>query len=379
MPDIFGAAAGISAAEADQRANEVHQLSMAEGVVKLKEAELTLAQQQKMLQMMQSYSAGGLGGGGQQTPTSAAHDLGDDMYALSRMAMAAGAPDKAAEYARAGSQVKSNAATIQKNQIEAQAKEADLIGRVMGNVVDQKSWTEANATIAMMTGKPSRWGQRPYSPQLVQSIINTSQSIKDRALTQADVARTKALDAEADDRRMHVELMKSQKQLDDERIAALRKVGASGKIPTASNLRAVSDLIHRDYDTDNATANARARPIAERMQELIRGQRLSQSEAANKAYLDAKAQGDLGGLRPMHQRPGATPAKAKDLPMSGGKVDKSQLRDNSWYNVKGQPRLLMNGQFYTADELKDLEETDNADEPASENPDDTAPAVERSY
>lgn len=378
MPDLFGAPAGISAAEADQRAQDLHVLSMAEGGIKLQQALLTLQQQKAMLGQMQQAFGGD--GGGKQTPFSSSMDLGDQLYSLSTMAMRAGMPDKAAEYARAGSQVKYQATEIQKTQSEAQVKEADLIGRIMSGVVDQQSWIAANQMIQQQTGKPSRWAQRPYDPRLVASIVTTSQSIKDRALTRAAETRADANEADAQEHRARLGLIDAQKRITNDRDAALYRDGATGKIPKSADLKAITDLIKRDYPgVPDEDARVLGRPAAERMLDLMKRQRLTQSEAANRAYEEFKEQGTFGGIRPGRVIPGSGKAKPLDLPMSDGKLDRSKLRDNMWYNVKGQPMLLMKGKLYSEDELSQIEADDQADEPANANqpaanPDDTAPA-----
>lgn len=378
MPDIFGAPVGISTAEADQRAQELHQLSMAEGGIKLEEAKMALSQQKQMLRLMQGASFGGPGGG-QPSGLGQSMDLGDDLYALSRMAMASGMPDKAREFATAGSTVKHQAAEIQKNQIEAAVKEANVVGATMEQVKDPQSWEMAKSMLLTQI-KPSpgltRVLQQPYNPQLVQSLIAQSQTIKDRALT--DSARTRALAnmAEVDERRLRGPLIEAQTDFYKRRDTALTRAGATQKIPSAGEIKAITDLMKDDYDMTDEHMRNLARPVAERMKDLMKNQRLTLSEASHRAYQEAKESGDFGGARKQRVLAGSGAAKPLPLPLTReGKVDKTKVRDNLWYNVKGIPRLLLDGQFYSQEELADRSDSDNADEPA-ENPDDTAPAEE---
>jgi hypothetical protein len=52
MPDIFGAAAGLEAGYASQRAKQLHELSMAKGELELDVARTAAESQKRMLELM---------------------------------------------------------------------------------------------------------------------------------------------------------------------------------------------------------------------------------------------------------------------------------------------------------------------------------------
>lgn len=337
MPNaMFGAPIGISAAEADVRAQQLHELSMDKGQVELEQAQLQLSAQKQMLDLMK-----GLGGpqppAGVSLPGEAVQQFAGDqteylastMDALSTMALKSGLPEQAKDYAVSGSALRKNASEIQTAKINQSLKELNLIGSLMDNVHDEASWRQANAMYQMETGKPTPYARMPYNPQVVSELRDGISTAKDKALTAAAKAREQASQAAAKESEARVPLIRAQADLARQRTDNLRKAGATAKIPKASDVRAITDLLTKDYGMAIEDARVLARPVAERMLDIMKQQNLSQSQAAAKAYQEAKAAGDFGGIRPRIQMSGSAD-RPLDLP-----PDKTKLKTNMYYKGKG--------------------------------------------
>lgn len=331
MPSgMFGAPVGISAAEADIRANQLAELALAEGSVRLQQAQMTLGQQKQMLELMK----GGMQQGQRQPgqADSQANDLANMMDSLSVMAAKSGMVEEARKYATAGSSLRTNASTIQTNETNAQIKHLNMIGSLMEGVHDERTWQQANKMYEMQTGKPTPYAKQPYNPQMVEQLRMGVMSAKDRALTSAAKAREDAARAEIEEKEVRRELIKSQTRLSNERTKALVKTGGKVLLPKATQLRAITDLIVKDYGAGILLEDARVlgRPVAERMMKIMKDQGLSESEAANRAYQEAKSSGAFGGLRPQPKMSGSFD-KPLDIP-----EDSTKLRTNMYYHGKGQ-------------------------------------------
>jgi hypothetical protein len=328
---MFGAPVGISAAEADIRANQLAELALSEGAVKLEQSKMVLSQQKQMLEMMK----GGMGQGGQRKPGDAdesSSQLASMMDSLAVMAAKSGLPEQARQYASAGSTIKVQASAIQKNELDAQVKHLNMIGSLMENVHDEVSWRQANKMYEMQTGKPTPYANKPYDPRMVEQLRVGVASAKDRALTAAAKARKDSSESEIEERQVRRELIKAQTKLATERTVALKKAGGKALLPKEAYVRAVTDLVVKDYGAGVLPEDARvlARPIAERMVTMIRDQGLPISEAANRAYQEAKSAGAFGGMRPRPKMSGSFD-KPLDIP-----EDSTKLRTNMYYHGKGQ-------------------------------------------
>lgn len=332
MPNgMFGAPVGVSAAEADIRANKLAELALAEGSIRLQQAEVTLNSQKQMMELMQS----GMQQGGQQRKPgdtdSPTVQLATMMDSFAVMAAKSGLPEDARKYATAGSTLRTNASTIQKNELDAQIKHLNLIGSLMEGVHDEVTWRQANRMYEMQTGKPTPYANKPFDPRVVEQIRMGVMSAKDRALTNAAKAREQSALAEIDEKEVRKELIRAQTKLATERTIALKKAGGKAIIAKDYQVRAITDLIVKDYGGGVMPEDARvmARPVAERMNDLMKEQGLPISEAANRAYQEAKSAGAFGGLRPSPKRSG-TFEKPLDIP-----EDSKKLRTNMYYHGKG--------------------------------------------
>lgn len=364
MPDLFGAPAGVALAEEGQRAQQMHELSMAKGETELAQAQIALSTQQRMLQLMSGAQAEGQQGGG-SSPFQT-DDLAGNMDALAQMAMQSGMPEKAKDFAVAGSTLRKNQIDLTDKKLSSDIKEMTIMSSLLDGIEDQAGWQRAQAMYQIQTGKPSPWARVQYNPQLVDKLKMGIQTAKDRALTQAALAREKSTQSEMREREARIPLIKAQTRLAEERTTALKKTGAVTKIPKSGDLRAVTDLITKDYGGSILPEDMRvlARPVAERMVDLMKNQKLSQSEAAMRAYNEAKEEGAFGGVRPRSKMPG-TVNRPMELP-----DDPKKLRPNMYYN-RGGKTFLFTGQAFMPvgsgpGEVSEEEEFDEDNAPATE-------------
>lgn len=339
---MFGAPIGISQAEADVRAQELHSLAMGEGQVRLEQAQITLASQKQMMDLMKGLNTGPTAPGGPAGPankqdamSSLAGDksdgLANSLDLMANLSMQSGLPAQAKDFAVSASTLRKNSVEIQKDKTASMITELNLVGSLMDNVHDQASWQKANAMYEIQTGKPTPYAKMPYSEELVNQLRTGIMSAKDRALASAAKARENSSEALTKEYQARIPLIKAQTRLAEERTIALKKAGAVTKIPKPSDIKSITDLMTKDFGASLMPEEARviARPVAERMLEIMKSQSITQSQAAMKAYQEAKANGDFGGIR-VRTPMGGTLEKPLELPK-----DKSKLKQNMYYKGKG--------------------------------------------
>lgn len=391
MADMFGAPVGASQAAADINARKLAELTLDKGAVELEQAKLTLNSQRQMMEMMQGMNvsgAQGAQGGPPQPPQNPlglqnepkTDQLANSMEQLAKIAMASGLPEKAREYANTGSTLRMNASTIAKNNFDSTMKELNLIGSLMEGVRDEASWRQANAMYQMQMGKPTPFAKSPYNPQVVEQLRAGVASAKDRALTIAAKARADNAEANKREHNTRQDLIRAQTKLAEARTDKLKKVGAVGVIPKAADIAAIKDLIIKDYGAAILPEDARvlARPVAERMVRMMNDDSITPSQAATRAYQEAKAAGAFGGLRPRPAMGGSA-----DNPLEIPK-DASKLRRNMFYKGQGQYKektFLWTGQAFVPigsgeGEIQTTDEEEDEIVEESENPDDELPAQE---
>lgn len=308
--------------------------------VALESSQLALDSQKKMMELMRGQAAKrqdapqqiGDTGAPVGAGTLESNDIPQSLDSLANMAMQSGLPQQAAEYASKASTIRANASEIKKREFDTKMSELNLASNLLSSVGDETSWRQANSLFTMQTGKPSPFAEMEYSPELVAQIQDAVVSQKDRAIANAANARVEASNAAAEASRAMVPLRKAQENLANTRAAALKKAGAVGKQPKAEDLRAVSDLINAEYLGAVTPEDARilARPVAERMLQLQSELGLPRSQAAQRAFNEAQARGDFGGLRQRTRMKGDSD-NPLDMPSS-----QSALRPNMYYTGKGK-------------------------------------------
>lgn len=347
MSELWGFQAGQSIRRQEDMQQSLAEMSLRRGEAELMQADvalessqLALDSQKKMIELMRGGAAQRRNApqeiGDNPAPPGAgaleAQDIPDSLDSLAKMAAQAGLPQQAAEYASKASTLRSNASEIQKREFDTRMSELNLASNLLSTVGDAASWKRANALFTMQTGKPSPFADEEYSPELVAMIQDAVVSQKDRALINAAVAREAASNASSKANEALVPLRKAQERLADTRSRALEKVGAVGKQPKAEDLRAVSDLINAEYLGAVTPEDARilARPVAERMLQLQSELNLTRSEAAQRAFTEARSRGDFGGLRQRTRMKGDS-----DNPLEMPSTQDA-LRPNMYYQGKGK-------------------------------------------
>lgn len=347
MSELWGFQAGQSQRRQEDMQQALASMALRKGEAELMQADVTLEtsqialdSQKRMLELMRGNAAKRQDApqeiGDPATPAGAgvmeSQEIPNSLDALARMAMDSGLPQQAAEYASKASTIRSNASEIQKREFDTRIGELTLASNLLSTVGDETSWRRANALFTMQTGKPSPFGEMEYSPELVAQIQDAVVSQKDRAIANAANARVEASNAAAEASRALVPLRKAQERLANARSTALTKVGGGGKQPKAEDLRAVSDLINAEYLGAVTPEDARilARPVAERMMQLQSELNIPRSQAAQRAFNEAQARGDFGGLRQRTRMKGDA-ANPLEMPST-----QDALRQNMFYQGKGK-------------------------------------------
>jgi hypothetical protein len=321
-----GFSAGYSEALLDKQKMQLNQLAMQKENLSVMQGMVTLAQQQKMLQQMGSNTG--------EPVTS--DTIAANLDKLSVAAVNSGLFDKAEKFANAGSTIRRNQADIEEKHSVERVKKLNVFSSILSDprfpVNDEASWQRANAAYQMQTGEPSPFAKLPYDPENVGRLQVQIQSAKDQALTAAAISRAKAAEAAVKEREARIPLIKAQTVVAEERAAALAKAGSKlAKIPE-TQVKVITDLLVNDFgaSAEPEVLRVKARPVAERMIELMQTEKIPQTEAAAKAYQEAKQRGDFGGLRPKMSMTG-TQQKPAVMP-----ADKGQLKINMYYQGTGK-------------------------------------------
>lgn len=342
MSELWGFQAGQSIRRQEDSKQALAELALRKGEVDiqnaqvdLQQSELTLQSQKKMIELMQgreSEISDQQSGSNPLSGKQAIQDLPDKLDSLASMALSSGLPQQAAEYASKASTMRSNASEIAKREGAQKLQELNLAANLLYNVTDEASWRKANSLFEMTAGKKSPFADADYSPELVDQILGSVLNQKDRATRDAANARADASVAATKTNEARIPLIKAQQRLTETRDVALRKTGAVTVIPKAEDIRAISDLINAEYMGAVTPEDARilARPVAERMKQLMQTDNLPRSQAAQRAFTEAQVKGDFGGLHKRNRMPGS---QASPLPMPG---DKAKLRSNMFYEGKGK-------------------------------------------
>lgn len=345
MSELWGFQAGQSIRRQEDTQQALAQMALRKGQAELLQADvaletssIALESQKRMLELMRGQSAQRADAPGEigDTPAPAgagrmeSQDIPDSLDALAKMAMQSGLPQQAAEYASKASTIRNQASEIKDRDNETRISELTLASNLLASVGDETSWQQANALFTMQTGKKSPFANMEYSPELVAKIQDAVVTQKDRALIQAAEARTAASTAAAAASDALVPLRKAQEQLARERATNLAKVG--GKPVKAEDLRAISDLINSEFLGAVTPEDARilARPVAERMLQIQAETNLPRSQAARRAFVEAEARGDFGGLRQRTRMRGDA-KNPLDMPST-----QDALRPNMFYKGKGK-------------------------------------------
>lgn len=382
MSELWGWASGQQQASHDQQSQMLTNLQLNEGAQKLaagdiaiKQADIQLQSQQKMLSLLQGAQAtrSSTGSPGQQA-SAQSESLASNMDMLANFALESGMPEQAKEYANSASTIRKNQASVEENQAKLQQQHASITGTLMENVHDQQSFDNALMIYQLETGQKSPFAGQKYSPQLADQIRNRASTILQQSQIKLNDAKTKEADAQTQDAKARQPLIDAQKREADARTEYLEKHGGAANLPSAGDLKSVTDLISSSYDVDTSqdAANARvlARPVAERAKEMMQeNPSLTQSAAARRAYQEALTRGDFAGLTPKRSMPGSDPEKPRPMPKN-----QKGLKENQWYTDSNfgdnEPRVYRDGQFWTRAEMEAQGTTDDDNAPAKDDDED---------
>jgi hypothetical protein len=340
-------------------------LSNQEQAINVQKADMALQLQKRYLAALQ----GAKPGQGSGAPSDAIGDhvsqLAGQMDEYGQLALQAGMPEQAKEYLGTASTLRKNQASTQKLQDDEHEKNINLITSLLDNVHDQHSWQQANSMAEMETGHQSPFKNTPYSPELVENLKQSYQSHKDKMQAAAAQARTKASMAEVQERETRLGLIKAQTKVADDRAKKLEKEGGAGQLPKKDDVDAATELVMHDYgDLSPSDAKMMARPVADRMMQLMQSGGLGRAEAAKKAYAEARQQGQFEGLSITKQESGTA---SRPIPFKAGATEKD-LKVNKYYiNASGQVGYW-DGKMFRTPKL-------DVDEPATgehEDPDEDA-------
>lgn len=302
MP-LFGAPQGISAAEQDIRLQQVHDLSMQEETVKLEAAQMGLAQQKKMMEMLSAQEKG---------PEAAGRTMLERFDYAATVAMQTGNYELADKLGDTAAKIRMNQSTIDVNTQKVKVQDLNIMSNLLNGVTDEKTWNDAQKTFSLETGKPSPYAKLPWSaiqanPQILSKLKQGITTAKEKAEIAKAQASTRSSDASADATRAKMKLIPLQQKYLEARTAALNKAG--GKPPTRGDVIMASNMVADKFDLADPVVKAKVEMvsynISERAQKIMQTTGKSKQEATRQAVQDALENGEYGGLKPRSQKSNA--------------------------------------------------------------------------
>lgn len=236
MPDLFGAASGVSQAQTDQDQHQIVQSTLQDQSISREKTGLeitamkqTMQKQQAMLDAVKTMNFGGA-----NNPQGQAMGLADQSFQLGKAAMGAGLFQEANEYLATGAKLADNASKLEDRRIGQEEKLWTDVKQMTQNIKSPQEWEQAKMLIQQMHPDALQHQnalailKAPYSPQLIQSLRDASESGLQRSERQRADAGTykETVEAKLDQDRM--ELTKQQTSLAAERTAKLKKEGSQG-------------------------------------------------------------------------------------------------------------------------------------------------------
>lgn len=352
MSELYGVQAGQRLAQQDAQQRQLQQLAVQQGNQQLESGQLAQEEQRQKLeagklavdqqkQYLEQLSQLSKKGSTQSAPGTAQTEQTDDMAGqlekFAQVAAAVGQTDKAKEYLSTASTIRKNSSEISSRTIDDNMKMAKIGAAVLQTVRDapeeqkQEAWARANAMFELQTGRPSKFGKFPYSPELVDALSQEIIGAVDKAKIAASKSTEKANEALVKTREAQLPLIASQTKVADARAIALARAGVK-EDPNA--VKAMSDKIIADYGTAVSKEQARTagREMITRADQLVSQGNMDRATAVEKAYQEQKANGVLKGVQP-----GAIPGREDAITQIDDLI--SQLKkDPSLAGIKGQLR-----------------------------------------
>lgn len=296
MADLGWGVGGIQQANQDYQAQQLFNLSMAEGQQKLEVGRRAIAQQDAQLAALRKMAAAQAG----QTPA----DEPTQLEHIAQIMLDTGQPDAYREMVSTAATLRHNQAESQKIQMDLGQTKLKLLGTLYEGVTDDATKQRADAMYPMQLAamglppeKSPYAGQR-FSPQLVtdlQNGVTTALQRIDMDKARAEIQRINDTDVAE---RHRVALIDAETESHKAYVARVKKAG--GDTPSDKALEPITDLIAGDYGKqtkDNLPERRSiARDIYDRAQDYVNNSGLTREEAMKKAYQDAKQRGTMKGL-----------------------------------------------------------------------------------
>jgi hypothetical protein len=358
MPSIGSVTEGYVGTQLDLQQVQLNQaklemapIELAKEQITLQQDKMQLAQQTKMLSLMQNLK-----------PPSEADTPDQVAGVLSQISMIqaeAGLPDAAAKTAGEAASILNKSSQIDYRSWRMQNDRLSKFANVLSSVPDSpQGFALAIQTMAAEdpgVAKDPRFlsiARQPWRPGLIEQLQSSVQTAKDKAEVKLKAAQEAHARSSTVVDQHRVGLIDAQKKAAQDRDKRLEKEG--GDLVKADDRKAIVEQATRDFPgADPADIAVRSRPLAEEMKKLMRDQHLTQSEAAVRTYQRAKKDGLFNGLRTATAIKGEKPSVP--LPMPAAAKD---VKQNQWYTINGEPRLALGTKFYTAAELEDMDRED---------------------
>jgi hypothetical protein len=331
----WGFASGFLTGTQQQQAIQLNNIAIQEGPLTLEKERLAnettktaLDQHKKLIQLLDSVPKGG------QDPVA---DATNTLLQIGESEIKSGLIEEGTATFGKASMMMNQQSEIAKRAWDTTLAQTKYADGLLSTVHDQASWDQMNSLVQLQTGKPSALKDKPYSPELVESLRQASAAKRSESQQAYDKARTHKIQTDDVLDQHRKALVDAQTALDEARTDNVKKTGAVGAIPKSANVSAVADALHVQYgdDLDTATARAAARPIALEAERLMRDEKMKQPQAVTKAIRDEQLNGTLlVGIKPNRTQAGRTEKNARPLPMdSKGKLDITQMKPNMWYKT----------------------------------------------
>lgn len=302
MSELWGIQSGQSQRLADDQAQGLFGLRMAEGAVTLEQQRFALSNAKDMLakqQQAQKLIEAG---------NAKAKSTGDPTLDTASMLFRIGQADMQAGLIEDGTASIVKAATLQENHariVESQTKNQiakyGFISSLAEGVHDQDTLDQAKMIYQAQfpEDKLPPVFQQPYNAKLVDQV-------KQGALTQLDKAKIEAEKGSAAERRAaaardYAETTRAKAQVSEieQRTKNLAKVGGETKLPSKQETDSVAAMIKADSgpDVDKNSVEVTAQKIAEEAKNIAQQTGKSMRQAQEEAYGKAKARGDLSAVK----------------------------------------------------------------------------------
>lgn len=341
MTELFGFQAGQRLAEKDNLEQQLGQMSLEQGQqslkrgdigiqkdqVDLENAKLTQDRQTEFLKLLKQSEGKGQGGSA-GTPASG-EDLATRLDNLAEISMKAGLPEQGGQYGKEAANIRNNSSLIKSRENDERNRRLTYAAGLLDRVTDEGGWQQANMLYSIEFGEASPFANLPFTNELVGKIKDSVTSQRQKSLIEAATIKAEEADAQLKKIQSQTQLNKAKTVLTVTREKNLEKAGDKTPLPKAGDLKAVSDLITKEYGSGTTVEDIRvlSRPIAERMVQLQKELNIPQSEAAARAFKEAQDAGDLGGLKENRKKPGSKESPLT-LPSDAGKYKK-----NMYYTV----------------------------------------------